>query len=89
MKNKVKKIIISTILIILIFNIVNILKVNAFDANFWKPDELNLDESGEYLTTVNKIIGYFQRIGAGIAIIALMILGIKYLLRKYRRKSRI
>lgn len=87
MKSKIKKLIITIILVLIIINVVNILEVRAFDTGFWEPEDLDLNENGEYLTLVNKIISYFKIIGAGIAIIALMILGIKYLFRKSRRKS--
>lgn len=76
-------------MIIIIFVIINIISVSNVEAmiqtNAYKPSEFTEDDFT--LTMAGKMIGGFQAIGNIFSIIALIIIGIRYMLGSIEEKA--
>ena len=57
----------------------------TINPNDYKPGELNADDST--INMANKIIGAFQAIGSIISVLALVIIGIKYMMGSVEEKA--
>ena len=60
---------------------------DGFDANFWEPDEATKAEDDELKNIGNKIIGPIQVVGSLVSVIAIIIIGIKYMLGSVEEKA--
>ena len=83
---KFNKIFLIIIIVFAIINIINVTNVKAMiKTNDYKPDELI--EDNDTLTFAGKIIGGFQAIGNIVSILALVLIGIKYMLGSTEEKA--
>ena len=89
--NKLKKIkiLILTIFIITImfsfFNIISNAAGVSINVNDYKPS--NLIEDTETISFANKIIGLFQAVGNIVSVLALVLIGIKYMMGSIEEKA--
>ena len=58
-----------------------------FDANFWDPSTGQKEGDDKLLEIGNKIIGPIQVIGSLVSVIAIIIIGIKYMLGSVEEKA--
>lgn len=58
-----------------------------FDANFWDPSTGGKEGDSKLLEIGNKIIGPIQVIGSLVSVIAIIIIGIKYMLGSVEEKA--
>ena len=58
-----------------------------FDTNYWDPSKGTKEGDSKLLTIGNKIIGPIQLIGSLVSVIALIIIGIKYMLGSVEEKA--
>lgn len=58
-----------------------------FDANFWDPSTGKKEGDSKLLEIGNKIIGPIQVIGSLVSVIAIIIIGIKYMLGSVEEKA--
>ena len=82
MKKNTAKIIFIIIFIILILCVLpnNIFSANVINPNDYKPDSTTeASNAGELANIGNSIVGVLQVIGAGVSVIILAVLGIKYM----------
>lgn len=87
-KNKKKLIVFCMILIIAILFISQIVEAAAFDPDHYKPSSTNSVSGATKLGTIgNKIIGVVQIIGSISSVIALIIIGIKYVTGSVEEKA--
>lgn len=70
----------------MIINIINVSNVKAkIKTNDYKPSEFTEDD--EALTMAGKMIGGFQAVGNIVSILALVLIGIKYMLGSIEEKA--
>ena len=60
---------------------------DKFDANFWDPSTGKKEGDSKLLEIGNKIIGPIQVIGSLVSVIAIIIIGIKYMLGSVEEKA--
>lgn len=83
---KINKIFLIIIIVFVVINIINVTNVKAMiKTNDYKPDELT--EDNDTLTFAGKIIGGFQAVGNIVSILALVLVGIKYMLGSIEEKA--
>lgn len=82
---KILNIIIIFFLIISILNIFNINSCFAIDPENYKPASLSGDQ--DTINIANNIIGGFQAIGSIASVLALVIIGFKYMLGSVEQKA--
>lgn len=58
-----------------------------FDANYWDPSKGTKEGDSKLLEIGNKIIGPIQVIGSLVSVIAIIIIGIKYMLGSVEEKA--
>lgn len=86
MKNISKKKLIS--ILVLLICILFTTQVQAFNPTHYKPDSLNTVSDGEQLAKIgNEIVGVIQVIGSAISVIALVVIGIKYIMGSVEERA--
>lgn len=83
--NKTKKIFFILIITFLLVNIFNV--VLAIDPNEYEPSNPTTDEAVKLVPKVGVILGAVRNISAVVAVIALMIIGLKYIIGSAEEKA--
>lgn len=81
-----KKIISIALTILMIFTLTNNVFATEFDPGEWDP-EPTVKTGGSFLTKARSVLGWIQFIGIIISVIALAVIGIKYLLSSVEGKA--
>ena len=89
MNVSIKILLIFMVCIMLFYTFGNsfIYAANDFDANFWDPSTGGKEGDSKLLEIGNKIIGPIQVIGSLVSVIAIIIIGIKYMLGSVEEKA--
>lgn len=89
MNVSIKILLIFMVCIMLFYTFGNsfIYAANDFDANFWDPSTGKKEGDSKLLEIGNKIIGPIQVIGSLVSVIAIIIIGIKYMLGSVEEKA--
>ena len=85
MVNKTKKVVFILIITFLLVNIFNV--VLAINPNDYKPDNPTTNEAKEVVPKVGVILGAVRNISTIVAVIALMIIGFKYIIGSAEEKA--
>ncbi len=86
--NKKKILIIAVIFLICIFFISQAVQATAFDPDHYQPDSTSTVSGATKLGSIgNKIIGVVQIIGSICSVIALIVIGIKYMMGSVEEKA--
>jgi len=85
-----KKILISIALIFFIFSVFSINIVSARNVidnvDFYDPEQ-NINKGGSFFTKVAKVLGWIRLIGIAVALIAITIIGTKYIFISVEEKA--
>lgn len=87
MKTSITIKIIFLISIISIFTIGNCLATNGWDIEITPNSDLGSDNDQKIVNAGNQIIGIIQMVGVAIAVVMLIMLGIKYMIAKKKKKA--
>lgn len=85
LKKKYKMLIVGLVIIILMFFICN--QIYAIDPTEFKPKDPTQIESQDVLDIVGVILGTLRNASAVVAVIAIMIMGVKYILGSVEEKA--
>jgi len=84
------KILISIALVFFVFNIFsinNVLAENAIDdVEFYNPHQ-NINKDGSFFTKISKVLGWIRLVGIAVALIAITIIGAKYIFISVEEKA--
>ena len=86
-KMKIKSVIKIFIALILILTILSLSNqaMAISDANYYKPNQTI--EQGEFINRVGNVLGWIRTIGMLVAVIALVVIGIKYIFGSVEGKA--
>lgn len=88
MNKKIKRLAIITIIILSMCVCNSVFATTGkVDPDSYKPKDLTTSDAGEFIDIANSVIGAIRIFGTVVAVVALMALGIKYMLGSTQEKA--